>query len=87
MNEYVVGRMDFDSMPTWTDSLVQYLKQDPSYVATRVPTMLPDVPTKLSADVYNDNADKTPIAATATEDAPAAPHFASPLLVHICVCK
>ena len=33
--EFVVGRMDFQSLPTWTDSLVQYLKQDPSYFATR----------------------------------------------------
>ena len=33
--EFVVGRMDFQSLPTWTDSLVQYLKQDPSYFETR----------------------------------------------------
>jgi len=33
--EFVVGRMDFQSLPTWTDSLVQYLKQDPTYFVTQ----------------------------------------------------
>ena len=33
--EFIVGRMDFESMPTWTDSLVQYLKMDPTYFADK----------------------------------------------------